>query len=84
MATTQQIGSKKVIENNQLNTCFVDGLKLSKRNDDLILVQLFSSMPNGVIEQSRSMMTKSFTKKLIDALSHHCDYFPTKTEEITD
>ena len=84
MATTQQTESKEIIENNKLSTCFVDGLRLSTRNDEMILVQLLSSMPSGVIEQSRSMMTKSFAKRLIDALSNQCDYYPTKAEEITD
>ena len=82
--TTKQAVSNELIENNNLHTCFIDSLRLATRNDNMILLQLFSTMPSGSIEQSRSMMTSAFAKKLIDALALRADYYPTKAEETGD
>ncbi len=84
MKITKQAVSNELIENNNLHTCFVDSLRLATRNDSMVLLQLFSTMLNGNIEQSRSMMTSNFAKKLIDALALRCDYYPAKAEEIED
>lgn len=84
MDTTKQSGSTKLIENNNLQTSFVDSVRVSGRLDTMILLQLCSRIPSGVIEQSRSMMTKDFAKKLINALALRCDYYPVKTEDIKD
>lgn len=73
--TTAQVS---INVNPELPNLWVDGLNVSAREDNIYVVRFFTSLPEGVFEQTRVITHKEKLKKFVDALSENLDYYPTK------
>ena len=69
----------EVFNNNSLPVLCVDSLNMGWREvDNMHLIRLFTSMPNGLAEQARLMVSHATLKGMLDSLCDHCEYYPEK------
>lgn len=68
------------LSNSTLNSLWVDGINVARRNDEICFVRLLANLPEGVSEQCRFMTTTPHLKEFINALCSSLDYFPKKSE----
>lgn len=62
-------------------TVFSDIVNIGTRStDDVILIQFMSHLPDLLLENFRTMMTKEDAKNLVDNLTEMLNYYPVKKE----
>ncbi len=67
--------------NTSLPNLYVDDVRISIRNDDLVTINFISDTPEGRFEQTRVMTHKNRLKSFIDVMCRHTDYYPTDQVE---
>ena len=67
--------------NTSLPNLFVDDIRVSIRNDNIVTVNFFSDTPEGKFEQTRVVTKKERLKVFIDAVCKHTGYYPTQPVE---
>jgi len=63
--------------NTSLPNLYVDDVRISIRNDDLVTINFFSDTPEGKFEQTRVITQKNRLKVFVDAMCKHTGYYPT-------
>jgi len=68
----------KIPLNEAIPTVFVDNLMISTRSDGLNYLRFYTSLPEGLREETRLMVPRESLKRIIDVLCQQCDHFPVK------
>lgn len=63
--------------NSSLPNLYVEDVRISIRNDDLVTINFFSDTPEGKFEQTRVITHKNRLKVFVDAMCKHTGYYPT-------
>ncbi|BDD87986.1 hypothetical protein [Desulfofustis limnaeus] len=66
---------------NSIKTLWVDHTHLSIREDDLCMLRMSATLPEGLFEQAKIMTTKSHLRSLIDVLCKQLEYYPEPKEK---
>ena len=71
----------KLTINNNLPSLFVDDIRVSVRNDGLVLLNFFADSPEGKFEQTRVVVTEQRLKSFIDSMCARTGYYPAELGE---
>lgn len=66
-----------------LSSKWVDNIHIAEREDDIVLIRLSTSFPEGEFEQTRYMTSKDQLKDMVDTISTVIGYYPEPPEEET-
>jgi hypothetical protein len=78
---TEKTKMDKIVNANS-PTSYTDGFNLAVDKDGMVLMQFVSVTPDAVIENHRTIMSKTKVTKLIDSLCSIVDHYPKKPIEI--
>ena len=67
--------------NTGLPNLYVDDIRISVRNDDLVTINFISDTPEGKFEQTRVITHKNRLHAFVDAMCKHTGYYPTDPGE---
>ena len=59
-------------------TSSTDLIRVARKEDGSLFLQLISDLPDGFIENHRTILAKKFVRNFIDSLCYLVDYYPTK------
>ncbi len=74
----QNITQPTLHANPTLPNLWVDSLNVASREDNICVLRFFSSLPEGIFEQTRVMTDNQKLKKFVDAICNTLNYYPTK------
>lgn len=69
--------------NSSLPNLYVDDIRISIRNDNLVTLNFISDTPDGKFEQTRVVTHTNRLKVFIDTLCKHAGYYPTEPADKT-
>lgn len=73
----------QMINKDSLNLYFVDTFKVAVRSDDIVLMNFYSQLPEGIAqEQARLVTTSKGAAKFIELLCKLTGYYPDKAPEV--
>jgi len=64
--------------NDNLQTLYVDGAEIHKRNDGMHFIRFTAGLPEGTFEQFRIIIDAEHLHKIIDAMCSNANYYPEK------
>ena len=76
--SNRDTSTPKVIANNNLPTLYVDGVRISHRNDGMNYLSLRTMLPDCSMEQVRLMIDDSHLIAIINTICGVIEYFPEK------
>lgn len=76
--SNKDTSTPKLIINNDLPTLYVDGLRISHRDDGMNYLSLRTNLPDYNIEQVRLIIDDQHLTSIIDLICEIIEYFPEK------
>jgi hypothetical protein len=76
--TTAPAHQPSINVNPKLPNLWVDGLNVAAREDDICVLRFFTTLPEGVFEQSRVITHKEKLRNFVDAICENLGYYPTE------
>jgi hypothetical protein len=64
--------------NDNLQTLYVDGAEIHRRNDGMHFIMFTAGLPEGTFEQCRFIIDAEHLHKIIDAMCDNSNYYPKK------
>ena len=74
----RETSTRKLITNNNLPTLYVDGVRISHRNDGMNYLSFRTNLPDYNMEQVRLMIHNEDLTRIIDLICEIIEYFPEK------
>ncbi|MCX7047155.1 MAG: hypothetical protein NTX50_16915 [Candidatus Sumerlaeota bacterium] len=84
MPDEKKEATANIIPNHLLPSIAVDQVMLGRRSDGMSLLRMYSTLPEGMVEQARIMIQQSRMKPMIDALCKHSNYYPRPAQARND
>lgn len=66
----------EIIVDHRLKTIWLDDIFLAQRDDGICALKMTSTLPDGVFEQGRFMMSEDAVKRFIDMSCNYLKYTP--------
>ncbi len=64
--------------NDNLQTLYVDGAEIHRRNDGMHFIRFTANLPKGTFEQFRIIIDEVHFHNILDAMCHASNYYPEK------
>ncbi|MCI5121097.1 MAG: hypothetical protein D3908_07910 [Candidatus Electrothrix sp. AUS4] len=68
--------------NASLPNVLIDKIHTLRRDDNLCMLRFFSSLPEGIFEQSRILVPDQLIRNFLDTTCKSYNYYPKPEEEI--